>query len=155
MKKNVTTLLDLIVDGLESEIEILSKHGIKTETIKERLFASDYFSIDCNNDDSEYLANVGLGQAIQKCLQNRGYRSVDTGVFVNYEKCENIHYLNQLLTNAETTTAEKQEIEDKIRKLRQNQLAQISMVFNGTDLQGFEVPLPREELRRILEEDSI
>ena len=155
MKSNISRLVNLVIEGLESEIEIYEKHGIKTETIKQRVDASDYFEIDCNNDDSDYLAHVGLGQVIQKCLQNKGYRSVDTGIFVNYEKCNNIHYLNQLLTNAETTTAEKQEIENKIRRLKQEQLAQISMVFNGSDLQGYEIPLPREQLREMLEKDSI
>lgn len=155
MKSNVSTMVKLIVEGLESEVEISGKHGIKTETIKERLFASNYFHIDCNNDDSEYLAHAGLGQVIQKCLQNKGYRSVVTGRFVNYEKCDNIHYLNQMLTNAEISTMEKKAIEERIRKLKKDNLAQISMIFNGTDLQGYEIPLPIDQLTEMLDEDCI
>ena len=154
MNINIPELARSVVRNIESELDVREdKHGIKTETVKNRILT--HFQIDCNDESSQYLAEVGLGQVIQKALQERGYRSVRRGCFINPEDCENIAYLQIICENADREASSKLDVSARMRILKERRDPQIDMMFDGADFDKFSDPITEEEFLEKLMEDCI
>lgn len=152
--RNPSIVVDRIINVLEAKMAQEDKHIIKTDTIKR--IALGEVVISGNNEDTEWLASVGFGQVIQSRLQKRGYRSVRKGRFVCLNNCEDVEYLHQLLQAADISVEEKDDIRNKIRKIRDAKLSgQIRFDFDGNIISGLFIPLSEEELMEKLEADAV
>lgn len=152
--KNISIIVGGIISDIEVALESKGKHIIKTKTIRERTLGC--VEIKGVNDDSDYLADVGLGQVIQSQLYTKGYRSVRNGFFVNLDRCEDIEYLQKLLENADTTANDKIMIRNRIKSLRDKKLSgQIEFDIIGNVVNGLNIPMNESEFMERLEGDSL
>lgn len=108
-------------------MNLQNKGVIRTSTL--RRMVEEYRGVDISdkNEIREYLMSAGLGQVIQKRLQERDYRSVKEGLFVNLEKCDNLHFLKQLFENEDLLIKDKEKVQRRIE----------SIIKKHTDQQGY------------------
>lgn len=138
------------VARIEALHESTGRHLIRTETIKEAV--RERIDIGGVNEESDYLIDVGIGQVVQSVLYSKGYRSVQTGYFVNLDKCENPFYLTNLLNNAEVEEKAKIGIKQRIDAIRHTYCdGQYRFDANGDLIQ----PLTEEEFNEMLRRDAI
>lgn len=153
--KPISAKIDSVITTLEAVMLSTDKHVIKADSIKQRVLNSTI--IVGVNDDSTYLAGVGLSKMIQSRLWERGYRCVQSGMFVNIDNCDDIDYLNQIVENAETNEETRARAKDRVKALRDacEQLAQTSFILDGNKYIGIKVPPTPEELLEKLEADAV
>ncbi len=149
MKKNYSVIVDTEIELLETEAEKNGQHGIKTETLKNRV--SKHINIESEDEDREWLLGVGFGQLIQMRLHAHGYRSVLSGYFVKLNDCTNIPYLVQMLRNQDIDVRERSAIVSNIKDMLKNYDPQISFDRDG----NYNVPIPKDELMEMLDADCI
>lgn len=149
-KSNVTTVIDVIINGIELQMAENNKHVIRTETIKNR--AMEYLFFDGQNEETRKCTEVGFDQMVHSRLNERGYRSVRTGRFISLDGCTNIARLKALYDSAEKNAAQKEEI---ARMIKDKCDGQIRMQFDGPDLIGYEETMTEEEFVADLEADAI
>ena len=149
-KSRVSTIIDQIIDDIEIQLERDSKHVIKVDTIKDR--ASEFITIDCNNDDSQRCAEIGFDQVVHNRLYQYGYRSIRMGLFINLDSCDNVQRLRELLNSADSSLQDKQKIWMKIKKQLDGQ---IEMQFDGSEHTGYIETMTEEEFIDDLLADAI
>ena len=149
-KSRVSTIIDQIIDDIEIQLERDSKHVIKVDTIKDR--ASEFITIDCNNDDSQRCAEIGFDQVVHNRLYQYGYRSIRMGLFINLDSCDNVQRLRELLNSADSSLQDKQKIWMKIKKQLDGQ---IEMQFDGSEHTGYVETMTEEEFIDDLLADAI
>ena len=149
-KTRVSTIIDQIIDDIEIQLERDSKHVIKVDTIKDR--ASEFITIDCNNDDSQRCAEIGFDQVVHNRLYQYGYRSIRMGLFINLDSCDNVQRLRELLNSADSSLQDKQKIWMKIKKQLDGQ---IEMQFDGSEHTGYIETMTEEEFIDDLLADAI
>lgn len=142
-----------VIDRLTEELEASGRHAIKTATIRAR--CASYIDLSCDSEDAEYLAGIGFGQIIQSCLNNRGFRSIREGMFINLDKCTDIEYLTALYKNAEISAEERIVIRDRISALAQKHDGQSSLIIEGNKILGIREGMTEEEFMRRLEADAV
>ena len=151
--RHITRIVKDAIAGIEMEMATGRKHAIKTETIKRRCNLKYPIS---GEDDFSYLATVGLAQIIQSQLYERGYRSVRTGIFVNFNSCNDPHYLNAMLENADGLEQEKVMSKKKlIGEFKKKKDPQISFYFDDQGIPHLKVPMTEEEFLEKLEADAV
>lgn len=149
-KSNVTTVIDVIIDGIELQMAENNKHVIRTETIKNR--AMEYLFFDGQNEETRKCTEIGFDQMVHSRLNERGYRSVRTGRFINLERCDSVIRLEELLKNADTSVEDKKKIWKRIKDKLDGQM---KMSFDGADLVGYEETMTEEEFLADLEADAV
>ena len=147
--KNISAIIDTEILLLESELEQSDRHGIKTETLKNRVLK--HVNIESEDEDREYLLSVGFGQAIQMRLHAHGYRSVLYGHFIKLDGCKNVPFLIQMLNNQDSDIKDRSAVASHLKDLIKTYDAQCNFEMNGK----YNVPIPRDELMEMLEADCI
>lgn len=71
---------------------------IKTETLKDRILA--HGDIITDDENTRYLAEVGLVQVAQSVLWADGWRSVAEGYFMSLHACEDLRKLKIMHRNS-------------------------------------------------------
>ena len=127
MKETISIITDACLDIIEARMNEQQKGVIRTKTLKKMILGRKGVEIKDNNPISEYLKKIGLGQVIEQRLKARDYRSVRKGLFVNLEKCSNLHFLNALLKNEELLIKDKEAVKRRINKV----------IKKKTDPQGY------------------
>ena len=151
--KNITKIVKDAISEIEFEMTRDKKHAIRTDTIKQR--CNMKFPIE-GEDDFSYLATVGLAQVIQGQLYERGYRSVRVGMFVNFDSCNDPHYLAAMLDNAELLEDEKiGKRRDLIEAFKKKKDPQISFYFDADGIPHLKVPMTEEEFLEKLKADAV
>ena len=76
--------------------------------------------IDITDDVAERaeLLDAGARQLIQSRLYAKGYFSIATGYFVNLAECENLHYLEMMLTDKDSTIEKKVAARNRYKQLK-------------------------------------
>lgn len=149
----ITQIVKDVISGIEAEMNVEKKHAIKTDTIKSR--CERRFPME-GDDDFSYLARTGLAQLIQSQLYEKGYRSVRTGVFVNFEVCVDPYYIAAMLDNAEELKDEKLwKRNDLINEFKKKKDPQISFYFDDEGMPHLKIPMTEEEFLEKLEADAV
>ena len=152
--KPISRLIDETITRIENIMIDSDKHVIKTESIKARVSAKT--KIHGINENSTYLAGIGLGQVIQSRLNERGYRSVRCGMFVNIDNCDDIDYLNKIVENADQTAETRSRARARIKALRDKKLTgQLEFDIHGNVINGIRDTMTEEELLEKLEADAV
>ena len=147
--KNISAIIDREITIIESEMLRYGRHAIKTETLKNRVL--NHISLESDDEDEQWLKEVGFGQAIQMRLHARGYRSVQIGYFVNLDRCDSIPYLVQMLHNQDADVRDRSAIAAIIKDALKNYDAQVTFDSDGK----IYVPITRDELNEMLEADAV
>ena len=149
-QQHVTFVIDQEIDLIETLMAQNDKHMISTETLKNRTLL--HIVLMSGNDDTEWLADVGLGQAIQSRLWAHGYRSVRRGYFVNLDTCEDVNYLVALYDNADINVSERVMVRERIKKIRNQRCdGQLSFDANGKII----IPITEEEFMSRIIADAV
>lgn len=145
-------IVDTVILALEGRLVEEGKHLLKTDTIL-MMCANDIDLQDAVPERAELL-EIGMRQVIQSRLYQHGYFSVDTGYFVNIAECDNLGYLNMILTSKDGTIEKKVAARNKIKELKSLD-GQMQFI---PDPNGILTPIEtktREEVIADLEADAI
>ncbi len=148
MRANISIIVDLVIDGIEREMEENKKFFIRTQTIKRRVSAWFHHGLTADDEDINYLARIGLEQVIQSRLYYRDYRSVRSGFFVCVSTCDNEQILNVILDSALENAESKQKVVARLAELKAKKTGQTEMTFSGSDFSGYVVPKNESEFMR-------
>lgn len=151
MKNRVTEIISIEIELIESEMERFGKHVIRTATLKDRCM--NHLILECGNDETQYLTDIGFGQAIQSGLYTHGYRSVRRGMFVNLERCESLPYLQAMEDNEDLDVKTKQIVLAKIKALKDGQ-SKMKFDTEGNFIEYVEMPNENDFID-MLEADAI
>lgn len=145
MKNTISIITDACLDVIEARMNEQQKGVIRTKTLRKMILRRKGVEITDDNPISEYLKKTGLGQVMEQRLKARDYRSVRKGLFVNLEKCSNLHFLNALLENEELLIKDKEAVKRRISKV----------IKKNTDPQGYFDSPDMEVKFNITEEELI
>lgn len=150
-KLRISQVIDEVIDNIELQMEQENKHVIKIETVKAR--AMEFIIFDCQNEDTRKCTEIGFDQMVHVRLNQYGYRSVRTGMFINLDRETGLQRLKALLDSADTTATDKALVADRIRRKFDGQM---KMDF-GEDgaLLGYKETMTEEEFVADLEADAI
>lgn len=145
-------MIDTIILTLEGRLKETGKHLIKTDTI----------FIMCRNqidlfDSEEYrikLLEIGIKQVIQSRLYAHGYYSVQIGYFVNVAECENIGYLNLMLTGKDDVIKGKIAARNRLKQLKELNGQMVFVPDENNELTTIETKT-QEEIYEDLEADAV
>lgn len=148
--RKVSMTVKVIVESLIAEATNKGKHVLKVETIRER--AERHIGTGCEDEDHEVLYSIGLNQLIYQWLNAFGFYSVRIGLFVNPDACNNVHYLEAIINNAENSIDGRIKAMERLKAKRD---PQISMKFEDDDMVSYDVPMTEEEFVDHLLADAV
>lgn len=111
----------MVFEETLEKLAIEGKQFIRTSTLKDGILRHTEIMTDDGN--TRHLAEIGIGQVIQKTLQSAGWKSVAGGYFVNTAECAELPILKRLVRNAHGRTVAAELTEDTIRGYEARQLA--------------------------------
>jgi hypothetical protein len=149
--RDIVKIIDDRISTLEFVMKSAGKHVIKTSSIWKAIPADIQFAM-ADDTDLSYCVKSGCGQVIQSRLQNRGYKSLGDGFFVNLNDCFNVEYLKRLFDNSEMSLKEKKEALSRVRRQCDGQG---EFIFDGNSFIGYEFNKTQEEFIDCLEADAV
>lgn len=152
MKTLKSEIVDTLILTLEIRMKETGKHLMKTETLFE--MCKNHIDLSDDSSEREELLEIGMRAVIQSRLYAHGYFSVQTGYFVNVAECENLWYLNLLISSKDDVIGRKAAARNRIAELKGLQ-GQITVIPDDSgELTLVETKTP-EEIESDLEADAV
>ena len=121
---------------------------IKTETLKNRILA--HRDIQTDDENTKYLAEVGLVQVAQSVLWADGWRSVAEGYFMSLHACEDLEKLKIMHRNTSNRVYVAVDVDGEVQECIAKQ-----MTLQGIDDEELIEEQDRDDLIADLEARAI
>lgn len=137
----------MAIISIEERMKGEGKHLIKTSTILS--YCEHYIDIE---DDK--LREIGIKQVIQSRLYAHGYFSVQMGYFVNVAECENIWYLQMIISEKDEVLKNKTIARNRLKELMGFN-GQVTMIPDESGVLVLVETKTKEEIMKDLEADAV
>lgn len=125
-----------------------SRDVIRTETLKNRILA--HSDIVTDDENTKYLAEIGLVQVAQSVLWADGWRSVAEGYFMSLHACEDLGKLKIMHRNASKRVYVAVDVDGEVQECIAKQ-----MTIQGIDNEDLIEEQDRDDLIADLESRAI